>query len=395
MRILLVNKYWYFRGGAERVAIQTKELLEKAGQTVEIFGMRDPKNIYENKYFVSHIDYAKVRGLKKVSAGLRAIYNAEARDNFRKLVQDFKPDVVHLHNFYHQLSASILEVLQEEKIKVVMTLHDYKLISPNYNLYHHGKISEEAMGGKYYRCLLNNCMENWGESFIATLEAYFVRWSKFLSVINQYISPSRFLKDKFIQAGFKPDQISVIPNPIVVKDDEPYWEGEYITYVGRVAQEKGLNFLLQAAKELPKLKFRIVGDGPAEAELKNISSKLQLGNVEFINHVSGEDLEKVFAEAKFLVLPSVWYENYPMSVLEACLRRKVVLGGRIGGIPELLETGLLFEPANVQSLVSKISELEKKTTGEREEMADRLRNKVSEENSEDKYLARLLEVYNQ
>ena len=154
-----------------------------------------------------------------------------------------------------------LEVLKEKKIRTVMTLHDYKLISPNYNLYHHGKIAEEAMGGKYYRCLVNNCMERWGESFIATIEAYFLRWNKFLSAIDWYLSPSRFLKDKFVQAGFPASKITVVPNPIEINLDQPYTEGDYITYIGRVAAEKGLEFLLQAAKQLPDLKFRIVGDG--------------------------------------------------------------------------------------------------------------------------------------
>jgi len=393
MRILLVNKYWYFRGGAERVAIQTKNILERAGHTVEIFGMHDPKNIFHNKYFVSHVDYAKVRGLKKISAGLKAIYNPEARDKFRELVQDFKPDVVHLHNFYHQLSGSILEVLKEEKIKTVMTLHDYKLISPNYNLYHHGKIAEEAMGGKYYRCLLNNCMESWGESFIATLEAYFMRWNKLLLAIGQYISPSRFLKDKFVQAGFSASKITVLANPLEVNFGEPYSEGEYITYVGRLAPEKGLGLLLQAAKQLPKLKFRIVGDGPETKKLKDEASKLDLSNLEFLSHVAGDDLEKVFVEAKFLVLPAVWYENYPMSILEACLRRKVVIGSRIGGIPELLSEGLLFESGDRDSLVNKITEWAKKKVEAREAMGNELRDKILQENNEEKYLTRLMEVY--
>ncbi|HLC69656.1 MAG TPA: glycosyltransferase [Patescibacteria group bacterium] len=393
MRILLVNKYWYLRGGAERVSIQTKQILEAAGHTVEIFGMHDPKNIFENKYFVTHVDYAKVRGLKKISAGLKAIYNPEARDKFRKLVEDFQPDVVHLHNFYHQLSGSILEVLKEKKIRTVMTLHDYKLISPNYNLYHHGKIAEEAMGGKYYRCLVNNCMERWGESFIATIEAYFLRWNKFLSAIDWYLSPSRFLKDKFVQAGFPASKITVVPNPIEINLDQPYTEGDYITYIGRVAAEKGLEFLLQAAKQLPDLKFRIVGDGLEEKKLKVIANELGLGNVEFLNHVSGEELEKIFAEAKFLVLPSVWYENYPMSVLEACLRRKVVIASRIGGIPELLPEELLFEPGDIESLVSKISEWVKKKSEARETMGNILRVKVMQENNEEQYLRRLEEVY--
>ena len=142
MKVLLVNKYWYIRGGAERMVFVTKELLEKAGHEVEIFGMNHPDNIFSNDYFVDYLDYRKSKGIKKIKSVCKTIYNKQAKENFARLVKDFRPDVVHFHNIYHQLSFSLLEVTKAQKIPTVMTLHDYKMISPNYSLYHHNKIDD-------------------------------------------------------------------------------------------------------------------------------------------------------------------------------------------------------------------------------------------------------------
>ena len=171
MKILLVNKYWYARGGAERVVFLTKRVLEDAGHTVEVFGMKQKKNTLENEYFIDTIDYATGSWMARIMYGIKSIYNVDAKKRFAKLVDDFAPDVIHFHNIYHQLSYALLDVVRAKNIPSVMTLHDYKMLSPNYTLFHHNTIDTSMLGGKYYRCLLHNAMGSWARSFFVMCEA--------------------------------------------------------------------------------------------------------------------------------------------------------------------------------------------------------------------------------
>jgi glycosyltransferase involved in cell wall biosynthesis len=282
----------------------------------------------------------------------------------------------------------------EKKIKSVMTLHDYKFISPNYSLYHHGKIFQEGVGGKYYRCLLNNCMENISDSLLATLEAYFVDGKGYKEMIGKYLSPSNFLRDKFIKAGFKAESILHLPNALADSEFN-FSKGDngYVAYVGRLSSEKGARFLLSAAQQLPKINFKIVGDGPERKELEKIKTDKKLTNVEFVGQKNGIEFEKLIAGARLLVAPSVWYENAPLSILEAKAHGKIVIASDIGGIAEMLPKELLVNPADENALAKKIKEWFDKNEDERQAMGDKLFAQAQSENSSEVYLKNLLKVY--
>lgn len=391
MRVLLVNKFWYQHGGSERVAFATKKLLEQAGHEVEIFGMKNTKNEFSNEYFSDYVDYKTMSGWKRVVAGLKAIYNFDAKHKFEKLVKDFRPDVIHFHNIYHQLSFSLLDVGKKYKVPMVMTLHDYKMISPNYTMFHHGKIDESCTGGHYYRCILNNCMENFRMSFIAVIEAYFRKFKKYKDYINLYISPSQFLKDKFVQAGFSQEKIMVLPNSVQPSGEAVGVVGDYVAFIGRLAKDKGVDVLISAARNLPQIKFRIIGTGPIENELKN--SAKDLANVEFCGYKTGEELKTLIAGANLIVVSSIWYENCPLSVLEAKAMGKIIIGSNIGGIPEMLPKELLFAPGNVSDLVNKIKHYHNLLEGDRKALTDKLKREVGEANSEERYYHDLLNAY--
>jgi len=394
MRIVLVNKFWYLRGGAEKVALVTKELLEKAGHQVEIFGMNHPKNLFTNKYFTDFIDYNQTSFWQKIKFGFRAIYNFQAKRNFAKLLDDFKPEVVHFHNIYHQLSCSIIAVAKKRKIKTVMTLHDYKFISPNYSLFHHGQVAQECVGGKYYRCILNNCMENRAESLLATIEAYFVDIMRYKKMIDIYLSPSEFLRAKFIAAGFLPDKIEQVCNPLPESEFKTnHTDKNYIAYVGRLSKEKGVGFLLSAAKNLPNIQFKIIGDGPEKLDLEQKSRNDKLANVEFVGEKHGAELAELISDARLLVVPSVWYENSPMSIIEAKARAKIVVAFSIGGISELLPAELLVEPQDVLGLTKKIKEWFEASSSKRQEVGMNLQIEAQIENGAENYLKKILEVY--
>jgi len=393
MRIVLVNKYWYVRGGSERVLFITKQLLEQAGHKVEIFGMKHEKNIFENEYFVENVDYKKMGLLEKIFHTSDFIFNKEAKAKFKKLLADFQPDVVHFHNIYHQLSFSLVEAAEELHIPMVMTMHDYKMLSPNYNLFHHGKIDESCLGGNYYRCFLNNCMENRGESFLVTLEAYRRQTRKYQEKIAAYISPSTFLKNLCLKAGWKNDTVQVIPNPL--ETHEVQWqEGEYIAYAGRLSPEKGVSVLLDAAAKTPDISYKIAGTGPEEETLRNKAKKLALKNIEFVGWLTETNMYNFLQQARLVIQPSLWYENYPYSILEAKALGKIVLGSRLGGIPELLSEDCLFranQPSDLANLVKKWYHTPLAT---RQERGLELQKQVREINNPEIYLQKILDVYN-
>jgi len=393
MRVLLVNKYWFPKGGADKVALQTKELLENAGHEVAVFGMQNPENLFQNDYFAPFVDYRSVGGWEKIKAGKRVIYNHLAGKGLELLIREFKPDVVHLHNFYHQLSFSVLDAAVKSKVRTVMTLHDYKLISPNYSLYHHDKIAEECLGGKYYKCLLTNCMGNFGASVVATAEAYFVKWKKYLEKIDQYISPSQFLINKFRSAGFE-YPITLLSNPIKpLETCNPQDESDYVFFLSRLSQEKGVSQLLDIAKGLPQIKFVIAGTGPLESALKSRVANESISNVNLVGFKDGEELKKLIARARIVVVPSVWYENNPLSVLEAEMAGKIVIASNLGGLTELLPVDLLCEPNNVSGWQEKIKEWFNAPAEKRQAIGKLLREKVLKENNPQEYLSALLKIY--
>ncbi len=309
---------------------------------------------------------------------------------------NFQPDVLHFHNIYHQLSCSIIEAVVEKKIKSVMTLHDYKFISPNYNLYHHGQVSECGVDGKYYQCLLNNCLENFSDSLLATLEAYFVAGKGYKNMINKYLSPSNFLRAKFVKAGFDEKNILYLPNAITDNNFKmSSGDLDYVAFVGRLSDEKGLKYLLGAAGKLSNIRFVIVGDGPQRVELEKIKNDNQLNNVEFVGQKNGVELDSLIAGARLLVLPAVWYENAPLSILEAKAHGKIIVASDIGGISEMLPKELLVKPADEVALSQKIDEWFNKNETDRQAMSERLFGQASAENRPEIYLQRLLKVYSE
>ena len=394
MKIVLVNKYWYMRGGSERVVFATKKLLESAGHKVEIFGLKHPENIIENNYFIDHISYSGAKGLNKLRMACKSIYNKDAKNKFQKLLIDFKPDVVHFHNIYHQLSFSLLDVVRQRNIPSVMTLHDYKMISPNYNMFHHGKIDETCCGKKYYKCILNNCMENMGESIVATLEACMRKWKKYSDVIDAYIAPSEFVREKHIAHGINKAHISTVANPVDEVDiSSSEKDGGYVLFFGRLSAEKGLDVLLDASKQIPDILIKIVGTGPMESILKSRIRDEQLNNVELLGFKQDKDLDKLISHAQLVVAPSVWYEVLGLSILEAKLAGKVVVGSEIGAIPESLPSELLCKPSDSGDLAQKMQTWYGAPFEKINSLGKQFRKEVQEKHNPKKYLDEILSTY--
>src|SRR3972149_4769527 len=362
MNILHINKFHYLRGGSEVVYFGTAKLLELHGHKSLFFSMQHPENLpcETSNYFMPYIDLVSSNGMiSQIKTAGRILYSLDAKKRLSKLLNKYQVDIAHLHNIHHQISPSILHELKKREIPVVMTLHDYKMACASYSMLANSKPCEACSEGRYLNALKNRCVkESMSKSALATLEMYLHhKVLDIYSYVDAFISPSLFLKNKLKEMGFK-KEITHLPNFIDIKKFEQIREDKEnkhkntVVYFGRLSSEKGLWTLLEAAKMLKtKVEVKIIGEGPIRKELEEKVKKEGISNVNFLGYMKGEYLYKEIVKSKAVVMPSEWYENNPMSVLEAFALGKPVVGANIGGIPELVKdgvTGFTFEPGNIE-----------------------------------------------
>ena len=248
MKVLVVNTYHYLRGGDCRLAFDIADLLKEAGNDVYFFSMQGKQNLhcFDERYFVGHIDHRealkKTNLINVVKVLWCSIYSIEAKRNITRLLDDIKPELAHLHSIRHHLTKSILPELKKRNIPVVWTLHDYKEICPNTSFYDGRSICEKCLGEKYLNVILNRCKKgSLGASLITYLEAKVNSNTKYEKCIDLYISPSQFLRNKFIEYGYDQKKIIHIPNFIELEDFKPHYDFEdYLLFIGRLEREKGL-----------------------------------------------------------------------------------------------------------------------------------------------------------
>lgn len=400
MKILLINKFLYPKGGDAISTITTGRLLKDRGHEVFYWGMEHPANpeYPYREYFVPYIDYNKPAGMfQKLTHSLNILYSFEAKKRIDALLKIIKPDIVHLNNFAHQLSPSILDAIKKYNIPAVMTMHDYKMVCPAYSMLLHGKPCERCSHGKYYNCFTNKCTKGSAlKSLVNTIEMYLHhRILHIYDKIDLYISPSRFQMEKVKEMGFKRDVV-YLPNFADIEDFKPVyeWKEDSIVYVGRLSYEKGVETSIDAVKGL-NIMLKIIGEGPEEESLKLKVKSHKLNNVHFMGYKTGEELKDEIRRSMFMVIPSEWYENNPRSVIEAFALGKPVIGARIGGIPELVnegETGYTFEPCNTEDLKAKIG-LMIENKDKILEMGRKAREFVERELNPERHYKRLMEIY--
>ena len=363
MKILLINKALYPKGGDAISMIDTGNLLSSKGHEIIFWGMAHPFNpqYSHQDYFIPSIDYNNPRGIWwQVKMAVNMLYSVEAKRNIEKLIKIEKPDVVHLNNFAHQISPSILPVFKKYRIPVVMTMHDYKLVCPIYTMLLHGKPCERCKNGRYYQCLMNKCTKNsYLKSFLNTAEMYMHHSIMHIyDLIDVYISPSKFLKTKCEEMGFR-GKIIYLPNFVSVEEYIPQyeWVENSIVYFGRLSKEKGLFTLIDAVKNIASVTLKIIGEGPIKENLELKVRNEKITNVRFFGYKTGRELNEEVRRAMFVVCPSEWYENNPRTIIEGFALGKCVIGSKVGGIPELVqdnETGLTFEQGSSEELRTKI-----------------------------------------
>ena len=371
-KILQINKFFYLRGGSEKYMFELSKLLASKKQTVIPFSMVDDRNqrsAYE-KYFAVNVNVNKF-GVRDI---LKSFYNREAAKKLQSLIKFYKPQLAHLHNWANHLSPAIIGVLKDNNVKVIQTLHDYKMICPNRQLFSKKAICYRCRGGRYYHCFFRKCIQDsYGISWLGMLEGYFTKYLLgTYEKIDLFIAPSLFMKATMVSFGLPENKIKVIYNfvPDSFFRDLPssvntLKSDDYLLYFGRLSIEKGIKTILTALKIGPnRLKLKIAGAGPDYKNIKGLITKKRLDKqVELLGPKYNDDLKNLIIRAKAIIIPSVWPENMPYSLLEAMALGKVVIAAKIGGLPEIIEdgrNGFLYSPGNSQELKEKILNLDRK-----------------------------------
>ena len=398
-RLLAINNYFYRRGGAEAIFLEHMALFDEIGWDVVPFAMQHPDNQASpwSDYFVSEIEYGRESGLlTKLAQAGKIIYSFEAQRSLKALLEKTRPQIAHAHNVYHHLSPAIFSTLHAAGVPTVMTVHDLKLACPAYKMLVDGQVCEACRGGRIHNVVRRRCIK--GSLALSTLVALETAVHRGLGLyrnkIDRLVLPSRFYREKLIEWGWPPEKLVYVPNFIEPPKASDMEEGDYFLYVGRLAPEKGLPTLIQAAA-LAGVRLVIAGTGPEEAALRALAEN-STAPVHFAGYVSGRALHDLIGGAKALVLPSEWYENAPVSVLEAYALGRPVIGTAIGGIPELVrdrQTGMLAAVADAPDLARAIGAMADLTAQERAALGAEGKAWVAKDFSASVYRQRMLELY--
>ena len=344
MRILMVNKFYDLRGGAERVMFNLRDGLLQRGHEVIPFAMADERNEATpwSEYFVPQRDYQATGLGVRIRQGLSTIHDPQARRHLEILLDRVRPDVAHLHNIYHQLSPSILKPLRQRGIPVVMTLHDYKLACPSYTMFRDGHPCEKCVGMSVpFWCAVHACSRgSRAESIVLTVESTIHRLSKvYLKGVDRFICPSRYLRDVMLRQHIPAEALTVIPNAPRELGEAAPWskvaERPSVLYNGRLTTEKGLDVLIDAAREVPGVEVIIAGDGPLEEELRRRAQGAPW--IRLVGRLDAAGLSRERERAWAMVLPSVCTENAPLSVLEGFAAARGALVSDRGGLVEMVD----------------------------------------------------------
>ena len=414
MRILFVNKFLFRKGGSETYLFDVADALKDRGHEVGFFSMQDERNIpcEQSKYFVSNSDYSGQASLfKQAREAATLVYSPEAKRKFDALLNDFRPDVVHLNLVHRQITLSILDAsyLKRNEVPVVYTAHDFIPVCPNCTfLDSSGNVCEACLNGQFRHCFQKKCVKNSAaKSFLAVAEARFLRLHGSYQKIERYIAPSEFMRSQLVRGGFPAEDVVVMRNFLPHRRVEslslkPSEKGTYFLFFGRLSQEKGVDILVEAfadaAKELPEeWRLRIVGTGPSESNLKRWAVEMGIADrVDFLGFRSGEDLDSLIRAAAWTVFPSIWYENMPYSVVESLAAGVPVVGSSLGGVPELVkdgEAGLICEAGDAQSLAKALVRAVRTPPADYKRMAASGRTFVQDTCSQEKYMQDLTSLY--
>lgn len=365
-RVLLVHKFFHVTGGAEVFFFETARVLRERGHEVAFFSTSDVRNKPSDysHYFVNAPNYKSGGLINKIAAIGKIVYSFEAKTKLKQLIEDFNPDIVHVFAMFTHLSPSILEACHEAGVPVVMSCNDYKHICPNYKLYHHGRICEDCRGGKFYMAIKNRCCQDSVLFSVASCIESYAHY--YMNILQRNIRFFLFAGDFMAKEtekfwGVNTFRQRKLANPYN-SAKYPLFQAynDYILFVGRFVEEKGGASLMRAMTRCPEVKLIMVGDGPQSEFLHSMAREFALANVDFVGPKWGHDLDLLLQKARFVVVPSVWHENFPYVIFHAFSFGKPVVGADRGGITELVahgQRGLIYPALDEHSLAQSINML--------------------------------------
>ena len=399
MKILMVNKFHYLKGGSEKYYFDLAKLLEENGHDVAFFSMKNDKNIKTNnkEYFVEEIDLNSNNKLK----ALEIIYSIKNRKKMEEALEDFKPDIIHLNNFQRQLSASIIKPIKKRKIPIVYTAHDVQAICPAIVMMDSKKnICEDCIKGKYINCINKKCVKNSKlKSVLGAVEGKYYRIKEiYTKKINYIITPSEFYKKKFIEDGVEENKIIALHNFIDLREYEVESQDEgYALYFGRLSKEKGILNLIKAFSKTKNGILYIAGEGEEKENIKKLIDENGLNDrVKLLGFLNSVEMKEYIRKCKFVVVPSIWYENCPYSIVETLAIGKPIIGANIAGIPELVQdniNGFTFKYDDINELSKKMEELFKNDSLVKE-FGEKSKEICKELYSKEFYYSELIKLYN-
>lgn len=385
-------------GGAHAVYLNTAELLRKNGHEVFYYAFKDEKmqTNYFREYFPLNRDYRNLTLTSKLKSVKSFLYNREAYQKIKEYIKIVKPEIAHLHLFMGGLTVSILEALKENSIPIVHTVHDYRLICPAYTfLDRNNNICELCKDGFFLRCAYKRCSleGRTSHSIMLAIDAYYRKYNVDpLKLIDHYIFVSSFSQNKHTEFNsLFQKKSTILYNFKTGVFSNSYIRGNYILYYGRLSREKGIELLVKVAKKI-NCKLKIVGTGPLFQDL----FKESCDNVEVLGFKSGEELWNLIKESMYIVVPSEWYENNPLTIVESFSFGKPIIGSNIGGITELLKDGrgFLFEPKSFDSLSNAIVQALSLNETEYKLMSQKVFEFANVNFSEEVHYKSLMNIYN-
>lgn len=408
MRILLVNYRYFISGGPEKYMFNIKKMLEDNGHEVIPFSIHSNKNVETeySKYFVEPIggrDATYFDEVKKTPKSIwqmltRSCYSLEVKKAIQKEIKEVKPDLVYIIHFVNKLSPSVITGAKEMGVPVVLRLSDYFLLCPRFDFMYQRKLCEECLSKGYGVCIKKRCVK--GSLFASAVRVFSMKLHNTMRVydkVDAFITPSEFLKNKLLQRGFQSGKINCIPTFTASKSEVGAFKlGTYGLYFGRVTEEKGVETAIKAYETLPDKKLKIMGDDTTEeaVRLKKYVLDKKLTNIEFLGFKSGAELEEIIKNARFTLIPSIWYDNLPNTALESFQYSKPVIASNIGSLPELVIDGFngyLFDPYSPTELAEKIKLFDEDSKVE--EMGKNSRSRLEDRFSPNTHFDALMTVF--
>ncbi len=339
----------YCKPGGEDVVFENeKALMQEAGVDVVSLLLHN-EAIDDGKW------------LELLRTGIETIWSKRGYKCIAKALQSEQPDIVHFHNTFPLLSPSAYVACKNAGVPVVQTLHNFRLICANAILYTKGETCECCVGRKIpmpalqYRCYRNSIAAT---AAVASMQIFHRLIGTFNSHVNCYLALTSFAKTRLVRGGLPGNRISIKANFLPNPPNPCFDVGKYALFVGRIAEEKGVDVLLDAWSKVNGLQLVVAGDGPLFYDLQQ-KEAVKIGKASMLGYQSKEEVQSLMAASAFIVIPSVCYEGFPMVILEAFASGKPVLCSRLGGLDELVledVTGKKFNPGNAADLANIVNE---------------------------------------